>query len=86
MCVQSIYKTEIQIQCIVMQWQVQNCKDGKVMMVMKMMVIMLVMMMVMVVIMLVMVMMITKVASTSSGIMGEDLSRQGTNVSFQHHH
>ena len=63
----------------------QNCKDGKVMMVMKMVVIMLVMMMVMVVIMLVMVMMITKVASTSSGIMGEDLSRQGTNVSFQHH-
>ena len=63
----------------------QNCKDGKVMMVMKMVVIMLVMMMVMVVIMLVMVMMITKVASTSSGVMGEDLSRQGTNVSFQHH-
>ena len=62
----------------------QNCKDGKVMMVMKMMVVMLVMVMVMVV-MMVMVMMITKVASTSSGIMGEDLSRQGTNVSFQHH-
>ena len=69
-----------------MQWQVQNCNDGKVMMVMKMMVVMLVMVMVMVmVVMMVMVMMITKVASTSSGIMGEDLSRQGTNVSFQHH-